>query len=583
MMRLAGRGVLQIMVLAVLVTSPLSVHVPTTAGAATSPSSWAPVYNQDFPDPWVSRFNGTYYAYSTGVLFASVPGATSTDGVNWMPVSDDIFPTVPSWGTFGFTWSPSVEKNASGQYVMYYSQLDLALGTMCIGRATSDSPVEPFSDPNSQPVLCQSGLGGSIDPHFFIDKTGQGYLLWKSDSNAKGMLSGLWAEPLNPDFDLVGSSALLLVDTQAWQDGVIEGPTMVQVGSGYDLFYAGNQFESAHSAIGYAICASPLGPCTDSPSNPVLVSGVGMSGPQGGDFFTAPDGQLRMAFAAWPGAVGYANGGVRAMYEANVGFTNGVPTLEPVNPVPGYWEVASDGGVFSFGNAGFFGSTGGLRLNRPVDGIGATPDSRGYWLVASDGGVFNFGDAVFSGSMGGKQLNAPVVGIAPTPSGSGYWLVASDGGIFSFGDAVFSGSMGGQPLNKPVVGIAADSHTGGYWQVASDGGIFSFDAPYYGSAGAMKLNKPVVGMASTPDGRGYWLVASDGGIFSFDAPFYGSAGAMKLNKPVVGMASTPDGRGYWLVASDGGIFSFGDAPSYGPIGALVVNQPIVGMTATPSS
>ena len=32
--------------------------------------------------------------------------------------------------------------------------------------------------------------------------------------------------------------------------------------------------------------------------------------------------------------------------------------------------------------------------------------------VASDGGVFTFGDAAFSGSLGGRQLNAPMVGAA---------------------------------------------------------------------------------------------------------------------------------------------------------------------------
>ena len=57
--------------------------------------------------------------------------------------------------------------------------------------------------------------------------------------------------------------------------------------------------------------------------------------------------------------------------------------------------------------------------------------------MASDGGVFNFGDAAFYGSMGGQHLNPPVVGIATTPDGQGYWLVASDGGVFSFGDAEF--------------------------------------------------------------------------------------------------------------------------------------------------
>jgi len=86
---------------------------------------------------------------------------------------------------------------------------------------------------------------------------------------------------------------------------------------------------------------------------------------------------------------------------------------------------------------------GGTPLNERVVSMAPTPDNRGYWLVASDGGIFAFGDAQFYGSMGGKPLNKPIVGIAATPDGGGYWLVASDGGIFAFGDAQFYGSMVG--------------------------------------------------------------------------------------------------------------------------------------------
>jgi hypothetical protein len=71
--------------------------------------------------------------------------------------------------------------------------------------------------------------------------------------------------------------------------------------------------------------------------------------------------------------------------------------------------------------------------------------------VASDGGVFSFGDANFQGSMGGQALSAPMVGIIATPDGQGYWLIAADGGAFPFGTAT-QGSMGGMPLNAPIVG-----------------------------------------------------------------------------------------------------------------------------------
>lgn len=81
----------------------------------------------------------------------------------------------------------------------------------------------------------------------------------------------------------------------------------------------------------------------------------------------------------------------------------------------------------------------------------------GYYQVAADGGVFTFGGARFFGSMAGHHLAAPIVGIIPTSSDGGYWLVASDGGMFSFGDAKYLGSMGGTHLNLPVVGGTASA------------------------------------------------------------------------------------------------------------------------------
>jgi hypothetical protein len=75
-------------------------------------------------------------------------------------------------------------------------------------------------------------------------------------------------------------------------------------------------------------------------------------------------------------------------------------------------------------------------------------------MVASDGGIFSFGDARFFGSTGNRRLAQPIVGMTPTPSGNGYWLVASDGGVFSFGDAPFLGSAAGPSLFSPAVGIA---------------------------------------------------------------------------------------------------------------------------------
>jgi len=208
-------------------------------------------------------------------------------------------------------------------------------------------------------------------------------------------------------------------------------------------------------------------------------------------------------------------------------------------PSGGYWLAATDGGIFAFGDAPFFGSMGGTPLNRPVVGMAATRDGGGYWLVASDGGIFAFGDAAFSGSMGGTPLNRPVVGMAATADGHGYWLVASDGGVFAFGDAAFQGSTGALTLASPVVGMAVDAATGGYRMVAADGGVFCFDAPFAGSAVGL-VGRAVVSLDD--GGTGYRVVSSDGGVFAFGgAPFLGAVRVPPLVGEVVTIDPGHDG------------------------------------------
>jgi hypothetical protein len=248
--------------------------------------------------------------------------------------------------------------------------------------------------------------------------------------------------------------------------------------------------------------------------------------------------------------------------------------------IEGYQFTASDGGVFNFGGYPFLGSTGSVKLNKPVVGGAEASDDSGYYLAASDGGVFAFGGAPFEGSLGATKLNAPIVGIAATFGDNGdpgYLLVAADGGVFTF-NAHFYGSLGGTKLTSPVIGISADPSTGGYVIAQADGSITAFGPGITpATTPALALNKPIVGVTETPDGGGAWLVASDGGVFTVgDAGFYGSTGAMHLNEPVVGISSSYDGLGYALIASDGGVFNFGDSTFYGSTGSLKLNEPIVG-------
>jgi predicted GH43/DUF377 family glycosyl hydrolase len=586
-----------------------SVATAPPAAAAT----WAPVHPGDFPDPSILNYGGTYYAFATQSFAAlsqivNVQVSTSNDGVHWTQSASDALPQLPSWAQKGNTWAPTVAYNGS-EFVMYYTATVASEGLQCIGVATSSTPLGPYTDTSAAPVVCQTGVGGSIDPDVFTSDSGQSYLLWKNDGNRIGVPTDIWSQPLTPNLSgLEGGASLLLQTDEPWQGGIIEGPDMVEPSNGnYYLFYVGNNYASSSYAIGWASCPSgPTAACTDGPtsSNPILTSAAGMTGPGGPDVFTLNTSggpQLAMAFAAWQGnTVGYMSCGIRPMYLATLSFTDGTsgtPELGPAvsaaaapspscpsppGPPSGYWQVASDGGVFTFGGAQFYGSTGAMRLNQPVVGMAPTPDGQGYWLVARDGGVFAFGDAGFYGSTGNIRLNKPVIGIIPAIDGRGYLLIASDGGVFAFGDARFYGSTGGDNLAYPVTAAAPGFLGGGYWLVDANGQVFNFgDAPNEGQLSAAPGGWSITGMAPTHDDGGYWLSSLNGYVATFgDAPTLGSMWGRSLNGAIVGMAATRDAGGYWLQGSDGGIFSFGDAPFFGSMGGIHLNAPMVGISAT---
>ncbi len=255
----------------------------------------------------------------------------------------------------------------------------------------------------------------------------------------------------------------------------------------------------------------------------------------------------------------------------------------------GYWLVGSDGGIFTFGSAQFYGSTGALRLQRPVVGITPTSDLGGYWLVASDGGIFTFGDGAFFGSIPGlgiapagtpgaaRKLNAPIVGMVPSADGGGYFMVGADGGVFAFGDAAFEGSCPGiGGCSGAAVAVMPDATGNGYWVVTASGYVYTFgDANYYGGPGPQAV--PVTSAVATPDGRGYWILFSNGVIAGYgDAGNFGSpAGVFGGVNPATAIVATSDGRGYWVASANGSVYTFGDAQFYGAMAGTRLNGAII--------
>ena len=135
-------------------------------------------------------------------------------------------------------------------------------------------------------------------------------------------------------------------------------------------------------------------------------------------------------------------------------FAPPVPAVAASTSTPspeGYWLVASDGGVFGYGDAGFYGSKGAGRHKKQVVSILATRTGEGYWLVASDGTVASYGDAGFRNT---HTYSHPIIGMALTPTGQGVWLAANDGTVATQGDAPTYASPPPGTAHPPMVGIA---------------------------------------------------------------------------------------------------------------------------------
>lgn len=220
----------------------------------------------------------------------------------------------------------------------------------------------------------------------------------------------------------------------------------------------------------------------------------------------------------------------------------------------GYTLVGTDGGVFTFGDANFYGSEAGIVLNQPICSIAGTADNTGYWLAAKDGGVFAYNKAHFYGSLPGLSISVTnIIDIERSEGGAGYYMVGATGSVYAIGDATYGGNFSG---GGTVVSMAVRPQ-GGYYVVNSLGLVQAFGAAsHHGDAHLLTLAQPITGIATTTTGAGYWLVGKDGGVFAYgDAVFHDSLIGIALADPISDIEGFTDDGGYWLVGEDGGVFS----------------------------
>ena len=305
----------------------------------------------DFGDPQIVVSGGTYYAYSSPTAGRYLPVLTSTNLRDWRihprysssptPAVDANVPveirnwsatTVDKWNnndglvkpaSWGLEepqnswirksyWAPGVAQIGGTWYA--YSAVRVSrtgddpnhFGRFCLTVASASSPLGPFRDTTTSPILCDSDPSGSIDPEPFRDPaTGQWYLLWKAAGRVGAYPSSLKAKRLlsNGRPDPAAPTVTLLRTAGGWEGNTIEAPSMVYHRGRYYLFYAGNSSlpgpsNSSRYATGYAICPrGPLAACTRPTNQPLLSSEDTVQGPAGGSAFVDRQGRLRFVYS----------------------------------------------------------------------------------------------------------------------------------------------------------------------------------------------------------------------------------------------------------------------------------------------
>jgi len=139
------------------------------------------------------------------------------------------------------------------------------------------------------------------------------------DSVLEAMCTPIHAQRLASDSrSLAGPRQVVLTNDREWEGHLVEGVWVAPHGNRYYLFYAGNDFTTAHYGIGVAVADSPLGPYVKQ-DLPLLTSTDQWWGPGHPSLAQDPGGQPQLLFHAFhPGRTGYKR--FRALLMAPIQF-----------------------------------------------------------------------------------------------------------------------------------------------------------------------------------------------------------------------------------------------------------------------
>jgi beta-xylosidase len=300
--------------------------LPSAIGAARTYTN--PVLARNFPDPFVLKHEGTYYAFGTTGQGRTADGRvfsllTSRNLVDWQDAGGAL---TPAPGTEGADfWAPEVVLH-DGTFYMYYSRGGGAIGATVGHRlhvATSPKPQGPYTEVALLDVP-QSKF--TIDAHPYRDTDGQWYLFYARDftdtDNGYFPGTGLAVDKLLDMNKLANQPRTVMRAKHAWtlfeanrlmplydnrtfvQWHTLEGPFVRRHAGKYYCFYSGANFLTERYGVDYCVADHILGPYSDAGAEHgarVLHAVPGhVRGPGHHSHVMSPDGQTEyLVYHAW--------------------------------------------------------------------------------------------------------------------------------------------------------------------------------------------------------------------------------------------------------------------------------------------
>lgn len=291
------------------------------ASANTAPGN--PVYGSYFADPFVWKWQNTYYAIGTGASEASgqvvgkvFPVLQSLDFIQWQFASNALIRPDPALGSH--FWAPAVACEA-GRFYLFYS-VGFGDRQHQLRVAISDAPQGPYRDLGKQ-LLDPADCPFAIDPHPFQAQDGHWYLFYARDfldySDDVRAGTALMVAPMKSLTELAGKGQVVLRARSDWQRfqssrpmygrvwdwHTLEGPCVWPHDGKYYCFFSGGCWENETYGVDYGVAEQVLGPYSDlgNESGPRVLRSVPnhVIGPGHNTVIVGPDGADYIVYHAW--------------------------------------------------------------------------------------------------------------------------------------------------------------------------------------------------------------------------------------------------------------------------------------------